>query len=209
MTIPLSELEDTYSPFDEVEIRFEELQGTQDALFKEYKAIMLKALVDENMEAYHRNGISWYCDFLKYLVKKDTSKFIYFVTINPKEEFLGEFVDRVKHVVNTSSYIQNCAYCFEQRGQTIDEIGKGYHCHMVFDYKVGNNPSKIQDNLFQRFKNFCGTKHHIDVRKYTADFRADKLKYMAGDKWDIDKSYAVELNKVWRLKEDLLNIYEK
>lgn len=209
MTIPLSELEDTYSPFDEVEIRFEEIQGTTLALFTEYKASMLKELVDQCMWGYHTHGISWFCDYLRTMIKDQTSKFIYFVTINPKEEELEEFVDRVHVVVKTSSYIQNCAYCFEQRGKTIDDMGKGYHCHMVFDYRNGNNPSQIRTNLFQRFKKFCASKYHIDVRKYTADFRADKLKYMAGDKWDTDKSYAVELNKVWRQKEELDDIYQK
>lgn len=135
-------------------------------------------------------------------------KNIIFLTINPSSEVeFDDFKTKVDKLVSSTSFIKNAVYTFEQRGTTAREVGKGFHCHILFDYIKGNNPSKIQSNVFQKFNKMCGNKMHIDVRKYPASMREDKIAYMKGDKWDADKSSAVKINKLFREKYSLLEIY--
>ncbi len=53
----------------------------------------------------------------------------------------------------------------------------------------------------------CGNSNHIDVRKYPASYKSDKIAYMKGDKWDADKEAAVKINLRWREKNNIESLY--
>lgn len=133
---------------------------------------------------------------------------ILWITINPMDDGdFATFAEKVHDLCRNTSYIKNADYAFEQRGKEIAERGKGYHVHIVCDYIKGCNPGKVRDNIYQKFKKFVGNKLHIDVRKYGADLREDKIAYLSGDKWEADKASAVEVNFLWRKENNIDTIY--
>lgn len=137
----------------------------------------------------------------------DINENFLFITINPAPdvEFL-KFAEKV-HKLCRSPYIANARYTFEQRGRTEEEVGKGFHAHIICDCVKNYNPSKIHGNIFSMFKKMCGNKNHIDIKKYPRKYYEDKILYLKGQKWDSDKLEAVNLNHFWREKNSLEDIY--
>lgn len=67
----------------------------------------------------------------------------FFVTINPDEEFaiLSKFV-RALETIKKKKWINDLVYVFEQRGINDDEIGKGFHAHLIIN-RNGKSFSKF------------------------------------------------------------------
>lgn len=95
---------------------------------------------------------------------------------------------------------------FEQRGKTEDEIGKGCHIHFI-----ANKDSMAKNHLFRElkkiFQSVVGNDLHINIKPCPESWRDDKIAYMKGEKWEESKLDSVKLNKDFREKYNLDNIY--
>lgn len=140
----------------------------------------------------------------------DTKKngFFYFITVNPDTTkiTLDQFRCIVTKLLERKMFVNAC-YTFEQRGECIKDIGKGYHCHIICDKDSKLSPAQMQKNVYNTFKNYVGNIKHIDVRLYPTHCRKDKVDYLWGEKWDEGKEASVRLNKIWRGIHQLRNIY--
>lgn len=155
--------------------------------------------------AYNHGYLKQFYAAVHGVVKK---KKFFFITINPdtsKVDF-PVFKDRVQRTLNRTCF-KNVIYTFEQRGSTVKEMGKGFHCHIISDKDSKLSPSQMQHNVFNSFKDICGNIKCIDVRVYDIDFRADKIDYLRGLKWDEGKEAAVRFNGLFRAKYKLQDIY--
>lgn len=142
-------------------------------------------------------------------VKAQSRRDLIFLTVNPKPDVdLEAFKAEVEAIAKRKMFVSG-HWCFEQRGQTEDEIGKGVHAHFAMIRDSTYKPSKIAKILSESLlkKGIIGHAKHVDVRQYPVKFLPDKLAYMEGKKWDEGKEPAVKLNKQWRVQNDLKNIY--
>jgi len=66
-----------------------------------------------------------------------------FVTINADEEFckIDKFVSAIK-AIERKSWVSDIVYVIEQRGKNADEIGKGFHAHLLI-HRNGKSFSKF------------------------------------------------------------------
>jgi len=139
------------------------------------------------------------------LNKKD----LMFITINPKPGVLiTEFMEYVKKDAHRAMF-RSGIWCFEQRGKDTLTEGTGLHAHLALVRDPSYKPSKIHKILAESWlkRGLIGNKKHVDVRAYPLSFMAEKEEYMTGKKWDKDKAQAVEINKAWRVKLGIKNIY--
>lgn len=139
--------------------------------------------------------------------KKDPPK-IYFVTINPDETKIKfqHFKALIEKLVSRAMFV-NPLYAFEQRGKTIEEIGKGFHCHIISDKSSKLSPAQVRKNIYSSLKNYVGNIKHIDVRVYKGTFKQEKIDYIKGIKWDDEKDASVRLNPIWRGMQKIFPIY--
>lgn len=131
----------------------------------------------------------------------------YFITINPKDDItLKDFMEKVHKYTGRSMFDKGTvSYTFEQRSNDVDDAGKGMHVHIAAQSDL--KKSHILRNTISSFKHMIGTEQHIDVRIYPIKYLDDKIKYMKGDKWDEDKSESVEVNKFWRIANNIESLY--
>lgn len=126
-----------------------------------------------------------------------------FVTINWKPGVKPEVSLRLLQLILNKKWMPEEYYIsHEQRGDTIDTIGTGYHIHILI---VGiNKPrSQIHREIYSTVKNYVGTRHHIDVRMIPNSWLEDKKAYLRGEKWDGDKLEKVKMDKIFRLQHSL------
>lgn len=102
------------------------------------------------------------------------------------------------------------SYCIEQRGETLEEMGKGLHVHLLFE-RNGKRPSECERECYNTFNKYTGHKLK-DFVKYSCkyvpyDWGKDKLDYMSGLKWDEAKAEKAEMDKVMRKQYNLKTIY--
>ncbi len=144
--------------------------------------------------------------------KGQSVRHVYFVTINPNGE-IGQMPAFIKlvHKFIEKKTIKAAIYCFEQRGDVAEgNIGEGYHAHML----VHVDPDHFRDNTRNTFKHVVGSTAPVDaviniipVKKQA--FLADKIGYMQGKKWGLDKSKKVEGDKSFRAQHSICDLYYK
>lgn len=85
----------------------------------------------------------------RYLDKiKPPSDKAYFITIRPDDSKISfsEFKDKVTKYLQRKCFI-SYTLSFEQKGTSIDEMGKGFHCHIVAKMKQGSKAEVLRDTL--------------------------------------------------------------
>ena len=131
-----------------------------------------------------------------------------FVTINPDEKIseFSKFVSALK-AIEKKSWVNDICYVIEQRGKNSDEIGKGYHTHLLI-HRNGKSFSKfckeilntlyshkvLDKDFVEEFnKNKDASDYHIPYQKgpFVVEYtEPDKLKnrftYMLGSKKTTD-----------------------
>lgn len=139
-------------------------------------------------------------------LKKDLKEKFYFITINPSPDVdFNSFKLKVEKYVQRS-FIKNYIYTFEQRGQTPEEVGTGFHVHIITDMIVRNKFNMVRDT-FSTFKSMVSDKQKIDIRDYPISYREEKIQYLKGEKWDDSKLDAVKINNLFREKYNLSLLY--
>lgn len=134
-------------------------------------------------------------------------KFIYWVTINPKEGTpLNPFCEKMENFVKRS-FVKNFAYSYEQRGKSSSEMGKGIHCHLLFDKPRDLSPKQLLTRAMSTFGDMVGNSKAIHIQTFPYDFRPEKIQYLEGAKWDQEKDASVKINLAWREINKLSSIY--
>lgn len=134
----------------------------------------------------------------------------YWITINPVEGDFDKFKDKLDYVLSLKNFSKsNYHYVYEQRGKTLDDMGRGYHVHMLCDKPKNTTPSQMTRELFNNFKHFCGNLKAIQVQTIPQTWYSDKIEYLKGNKWDDDKDESVFINKPWRESRGLKHLYSQ
>nr|UOF79429.1 rep protein [Cressdnaviricota sp.] len=156
-----------------------------------------------------------YCDYIEYVLKHyragvDTETKSYFVTVNPKEKTELSVLQKLLTNFLKRRIIKDYIYSYEQRSETMEDIGKGLHIHMLI--KVQSDKSKyLRQYLGESFKRVIGYNNNniINIRHITKDMIEDKISYIKGYKWDKEKDKKILIDKEFRKNNNLLEFYLK
>lgn len=135
---------------------------------------------------------------MKFEQQLDKKK-IFWITISPPPDYdLTTFINKVKSL-NPETY-QDLKYNIEQRGETVEELGKGFHLHMLCKQKKNQSQKNIINNLSSKFKL---SNSSIDVKLYPVSYYNDKVDYLKGKKNDPDKDKKIRMDILFREKYSL------
>lgn len=131
----------------------------------------------------------------------------FFVTVNPSSDVdvatftaaVSKYVDQ-KHVVAAE-------YVFEQRGSTETEAGQGMHVHALVT--TSTNTADFKKRTQAKFAKLCGNEKHVHISSVRPEWMEDKREYMRGKKNGEGKDVKVGIDQIWRLRENLKDIYIK
>ncbi len=143
---------------------------------------------------------------LKLATKKSkTCKLEYcYLTINPKPEITFiNFKKKIFQLLNTKVFADHLAV-FEQRGTLENDLGKGFHSHILFKRHTPLNeglpPSNIKRNLKQSFSAICDVNNPkiFNIQFIGEEFACDKHEYIIGHKTGEGKDLKQTGDAQWR-----------
>ncbi len=177
-----------------------------------YSDDILSAMEKKDFLEKFAHDPSW-CHYLSvgHHKKGQNVKHVYFVTINPSEQKVQfkQFFNLVQKFVNKTTVL-SAVYCFEQRSDIDGVVGKGFHVHMLLHV----NPNQFGRNTENTFRHVVGGNAPIKsviniIRVSKRPFLDDKIFYMKGSKWGLDKDKKVEGDKLFREREKICDLYTK
>lgn len=124
-----------------------------------------------------------------------------FITINPKPDVpLTEF-KKVIEKASKKSFIKKCLYVIEQRGENMDELGKGFHAHFLIN-KGDYRPSHMRREFERSFKNISDISNPscFNIRNCKKSDLKNRQNYMLELKSDPSKHLKQEYDKHFRKK---------
>jgi len=130
------------------------------------------------------------------------------VTINPKPSVsLQEFKTLIYKILTKTCFTGHLAV-FEQRGTIeADNLGKGFHAHILFKRNLTYKPTKCITNLKQSCKKVVDNVNNpqlLNIKIIGNEFATDKEEYIIGmNKTGEGKGEKQEADKAWRAKEKL------
>lgn len=135
----------------------------------------------------------------------------FFITIRPNDTKCNfvDFKEKIFKLVERGCFLEY-ALSFEQKGTTPEDLGKGFHCHIVAKMKQRSKGEVLRD-VSSTFKSWieqgliasncidvCITKNPEElVKKYLVAYESD----------DEHKSLTKEWDTLWRQHNDLLPLY--
>lgn len=139
--------------------------------------------------------------------EKNTSLPYIFVTINPEPNCALKDFLTVHNKAISKTWMTHYIYVIEQRGINEDEIGKGFHIHMIIQ-RNGKKPSHIIRELSNTYKKVCDTSnyHFFNTKQINQEEFSRKLEYILGTKHSDDnnnKDIKQKYDKIFRQKNNL------
>lgn len=134
------------------------------------------------------------------------------ITLRPEPNScnLQQFIKDVNKVVNKSLIIE-CEYAFEQTGDNDNNIGQGFHVHILAKLRENCNVQHII-TACKFIKYNCivqvGSKTGKKFLSTNSDLEYCK-NYIRGDKHNKDKEPAVAMDKIWRMQNGLQDLYSR
>lgn len=133
----------------------------------------------------------------------------YFITVNPKPDTnLDVFLKLLANFVKRKPVL-DYVYVIEQRGETIEEVGKGFHSHILvsWDPKMSKRVRQFCGETFKRVIG-CNSNKIININKIPKEYYKDKIDYMTGLKWDPEKDQKIKIDLIFRQKNNILSLYK-
>jgi len=154
----------------------------------------------------------YYEDKYQYLLKqeeiKNKTKYI-FLTINPNAQVDFKEFMRVIIKMMSKNWITNYLYVIEQRGETLDELGKGFHFHAIIEKPTNKAYQHMVRELSSSANRVCDTSnfHFFNLKNISEEEKERKIVYLTGSKADEAKHKKQELDIVFRKNNNLLSYY--
>jgi len=139
---------------------------------------------------------------------KENSKYV-FLTINPNAYItLTDFINKMNKLMS-KIWITNYLYVFEQRGETLADLGKGFHFHLILEKPKGKPYSHLIRELSNSANTVCDTSnfHFFNLKSISEEECQRKIIYITGRKADAQKHLKQDMDIVWRKQNNLLSFY--
>lgn len=144
---------------------------------------------------------------MKVKTAKDNNNQYAFITVNPKPEIdLKDFMKKLEVYVNRQ-ICQKYIYVIEQRGETLEECGKGLHAHLLVERNLNYKPCKFIQNTKNTFKTLVGNDKHIHIQICGEDFKNDKIIYITGKNKDANKGVKQDHDIIYRKNNNISEFY--
>jgi len=182
-------------------------QAFQEVLLSKYKSEFSRMLDNGEGDA----ALPFLKDINEGKRKRDeeTAKSDYaFITVNPKPDIpLSEF----KKVVEKSAqkaFIKKSLYVIEQRGENENDLGKGFHCHMMIN-KGDYRNSHLRREFGRTFDKYCdiSNPHCFNISLCKEEDIIKRQNYMLGYKNDKTKHAKQKADKLFRKKHGIKDHY--
>lgn len=136
---------------------------------------------------------------------------VFMITIRPKDNMVAfeTFKADVELFISELPF-KEVEYCYEQKGESLEELGKGFHTHIVFSTdKVNYWQSHIlRDAKKKKYGFLKYTKANcIQVDKVICEKRARE--YIRGIKNDEEKELSCQFDEVWRKQLEMVTIFRE
>lgn len=137
-------------------------------------------------------------------IKSDYS----FITINPHPQAsLTDFKLAIEKSVK-KSFIKKSLYVIEQRAENMEELGKGFHCHMLIkkdDYRF----SHLRREFASTFKKLCDVSNPgcLNISLCKKEDLKKRQTYMLGTKLDKEKHLKQKFDIEFRKKHLFKDYY--
>jgi len=139
---------------------------------------------------------------------KENSKYI-FITINPSAFItLENFINKINKLMS-KKWITNYLYVYEQRGEFIEELGKGFHYHCILEKPKTKCYNHIVRELANSAKDLCDTSnfHFFNVKSISEEECNRKIQYITGRKADTNKHIKQDNDIIWRQQQNIKSFY--
>lgn len=130
----------------------------------------------------------------------------YFITVRPdtKQITFPQFKQKIEKYLTRKPFLE-FTYSYEQKGQSDDTLGEGFHCHIVAKTNWRSKGEVLRDTQ-SSFKS-CTAPNCIDVAT-TKNPQDIVNKYLVGyEAKDSHKACTKEYDAKWRDINDLLPLY--
>jgi hypothetical protein len=137
----------------------------------------------------------------------------YHVTINPPKDATIDDLKNIARILVRTKMIKVVAYIFEQRGKSIEDIGKGCHIHIITESE--GEMWKVRENIFRALRAKKGiqndkdqiSKESINIKNVCSEKHMETIgRYMKGQKQP-SKMAAMQVTNIWRKNNNLEKIY--
>jgi len=186
-----------------------------DTLFKK------KALERVVVQFYtnHFNKLIMEEEFEKFLplfkdIKADINKFeektnYIFINVNPAPNHALLYFQQVIEKSLKKVWIKDYCYVLEQRGETLLELGKGFHTHIIIEKTPEKPYSQCIKELGRSFSKVCDTSNfHLYSGAIIKESDINKRReYILGVKNDTQKHLKQQMDIIWRKTEYLKTFY--
>lgn len=120
------------------------------------------------------------------------------ITINPYEDIEIDKFQRTVNKVLQKKWLKDYILTYEQRGDSLETIGEGPHCHMLI-LRDGKRPSEIRKEIYNTCKNICSDMNKVHIQFIKDENHLENIRnYLKGNKVDEHKRQKVEIDKRWR-----------
>lgn len=176
----------------------------------------VKNLDNDLTSAFKTNGLVDVLTKHGFPIKKDSQKLTgkwFFITLRPATEHEHRFVEfkaMVFKYLERTMFI-NWKLSFEQKGETTEEMGKGYHVHIIADCATWCTKKKMIKDTKRSWDKWLNgyvpdAFVQIDKMETTTDKLVKEL-YITGHKKEKHKEKAIAIDEQWRSKEGLRPTY--
>lgn len=109
----------------------------------------------------------------------------------------------------SKKWVESYLYVYEQRSETLDELGKGFHFHSLIKKPSNKPPFQIMREFKNTIKKIVDVEnHHFFNIKYIDHPEAlRKQIYICGQKADENKHKKQEMDIIWRQREKIEQYY--
>lgn len=167
--------------------------------------LQIKKLLVESMQMPDPRGqLRQELKLLHELMEKRLSSRSYFVTINWAPQHEVTSLQTVLAKLLSKKWIREHYFSHEQRGETVDDMGKGYHVHLLL-LNVDKSLFEVRREFFSTVKNYVGNAKHLDIQTVPYEWINDKKDYLRGVKKDSSKDLKLTIDDPFRHKYGLKN----
>lgn len=159
-------------------------------------------------EAYDRLDRERYSYLQKLQEIQSKTKYI-FLTINPNPQVtLKEFIRCIEKMMS-KPWITKYLYVLEQRGETLADVGKGFHFHGIIEKPSNKSYQHMVRELASTANKVCDTSnfHFYNLKNISEEEKERKIVYITGCKADVAKHKKQEMDIVFRESNNLLSYY--
>lgn len=131
----------------------------------------------------------------------------YFLTVNPKPDItLTEFMKTIEKALS-KKWLNYYIMVIEQRGENEQELGKGFHTHIIFN--KGIKHCKVVTEMSNTFKKMCDTSnyHLFNLKSIGEEEKKRKVEYILGTKADDAKHLKQQMDIIFRQRNKLKSYY--